>query len=69
MSYRSGVPESEAVGPASLTPVWRCWDKRTGAYLGVIARDCPTAYAACERASRLWQIEREHIGVAERKTR
>jgi hypothetical protein len=37
MSYRSGIPDPEAIAPPTMNDIWRVTCLETGAYIGVVS--------------------------------
>ena len=59
--YRSGVPVNRAYGPARFGAPWRVYELGTGAYLGMVARDCDDAISARRRAVSIFGVRYEDV--------
>lgn len=59
--FGEACPRDDVSAPAGKDVVWRAYDKRTGAYLGVVVTDQHTK--AKTRASELYAVPLEHVHV------
>lgn len=62
--FGEACPRDDVSAPSGKPEVWRAYDNRTGAYLGVVVAE--RNHEARERASGLYAVPLEHVVVPPR---